>query len=739
MADIKKYSDGLFVVIKKAGSLAAKYYHTWVGTPHLFMALFAFLNNSKDESRYVALYNKMKETLNSCNIDGQKFKDQFLLSCPVGAAPEEGEDFEITVDREYEKILQNLERKMIQEKRTMEVEDLILELFADKSYTLQDILSKIANDDAALDNAYNEVVKTFKAATIASIEDLEEMEPVLTNLNKWIAKHPQKVIGADKYVEAMEMALAGRSIRSAICVGPAGTGKTTVVYEFIQRIINRNVPEQFKDKIIYRLDPAALVAGARYRGDFEERLTNILNIVKDHPEVILFVDEAHMLIKAGDNSDGAMNAGNILKPYITNGEVQMILATTDDEYSQYIRPQKAFARRFHQIKINEPTREETVEILRGLLPVETKYFKKDIQEELVEEVVTLAERYTLEEYNPAKAINMLELACAHAVVFEANKKVVDVQNIIESIRLKYDIKISDQRYKQTKEALFTELLGQDDALDQICRNLKVVDKGLYEVEKPMFSMLLAGPSGTGKTESAKIIARNFFGSDKNLIKINMGEYAAEMDVSKLTGSSKGYVGYDDEPELISKVRQHPNSVVVFDEIEKANKSVLKVLLNILDEGEMTDNKGSKVSFRNTIVVFTTNLGVRKDADKQSGMGLVKTKNAGNSEKSTMRAIEDYFAPEFLGRLDDIVYFNHLSTDIIETLIERYRKQFAELSGLEIEFDQVDISEIKKNADITTGGARNLKKSVRKQIVKKEIKKEKEAELEASLEDDACDF
>jgi ATP-dependent Clp protease ATP-binding subunit ClpA len=277
----------------------------------------------------------------------------------------------------------------------MEVEDLILELFADTSYTLHDILSKIANSEADLEKIYNDIVKTFKAATIASVEDLEEMEPVLTNLNKWIAKNPQKVIGADKYVDALEMSLAGRSIRSAICVGPAGTGKTTVVYEFIQRIINGNVPEKFLDKVVYRLDPAALVAGAKYRGDFEERLTNILNIVKDHPEVILFVDEAHMLIKAGDNSDGAMNAGNILKPYITNGEVQMILCTTDDEYSQHIRPQKAFARRFHQVKINEPTREETLEILRGLLPVETEYFKKEIQEELVEEVVTLAERYTL--------------------------------------------------------------------------------------------------------------------------------------------------------------------------------------------------------------------------------------------------------------------------------------------------------------------------------------------------------
>ena len=448
--------------------------------------------------------------------------------------------------------------------------------------------------------------------------------------------------------------------------------------------------------------------------DFEQKLTNIIEIVKTKPNVVIFVDEGHMLVNLGDSSDGATSAGNIIKPYITRGELRMILATTNDEYTKHILPNKAFARRFHEVKINEPTAEETREILIGLLPVETKFFSREIQLDLVDRIINLASKYSLELANPAKSINMLELACAYSKVFEEKNTEVIVNDIIQSIRLKYDIYISENKYADTQKELTTFLLGQDEPLKQVCRNLRVVERNIVDTDRPMMSMMFCGSTGVGKTEACKIIAKNFFGSEKNLIKINCGEYNDRTATNKLTGASAGYVGYDDEPELISQIRQHPNSLVLFDEIEKAHPDVMKILLNILDGGEMTDNKGNHVSFRNAIIVFTTNLGCTHTTGKNVGMGVVKTME--DKDRNIMSAIRGFFTPEFLGRMDDIVVFNSLTNDIAETLIERYRKQYCETADIDVQLNEDDIKAIIKDAKIETAGARGLKRAVRKQLV-----------------------
>lgn len=247
-------------------------------------------------------------------------------------------------------------------------------------------------------------------------------------------------------------------------------------------------------------------------------------------------------MKLGTTSEDTGGAGDTIKPYISRGELQLIMCTTNDEYTKYVASDKAFARRFHQIMIHEPTDVDLHTILEGMLPVETEFFKKDIQNQLIDEVITLSKKYSLDLANPAKAINMLELACAYSKVFEEKKQTVDLADVMQSVKLKYGIYISNDKMSDTKTALFKHLLGQDKALNQICRDLKTVDSGLYDPEKPMYSMLFAGPTGTGKTESAKIIAKHFFGSEKNLIKVNMSEFSTESDVTKLTGSSAGYVG-----------------------------------------------------------------------------------------------------------------------------------------------------------------------------------------------------
>ena len=441
---------------------------------------------------------------------------------------------------------------------------------------------------------------------------------------------------------------------------------------------------------------------------------NIIEAFKNTPGAILACDEAHSLINLGDQ-EGANAAGNIFKPYLSRGEIQMILATTDDEFNKFMLQQKAFVRRFHKIVVEEPTKEETKEILKGLIPVENEFFGKEIKEELIDKIVKLADSYTLDQANPAKALALLDYAFAYSKVFKEQNKEVSIDDIIDSIRLRYGIFIADDKYTATKEELNSKILGQEEPLKKVCKALKMVDQGLSEPKKPKFVGLLAGPSGVGKTYTAELIAEKFCGSaEKHLIRIDMGEYGADMDKSKLTGASSGYVGYDDEPYLIKQIRQYPDSVVLFDEIEKASKDVLKVLLGIFDFGELTDNKGNKVSFRNAIILMTTNIGYDLHFAEGKGAGLFKVKGSNND---IMDAIEKYFAPEFLGRIDDVIVYNNLTDDVFDTLVKRYKNEFAENNDAikNIKFTKKDLEEIKDRAKITQTGARSLKKAVKLQI------------------------
>lgn len=719
--DIKVYTDNLYKIMTEAGLESKQYYQTFCGSPHLFLSLFNFLSKNKETEEFKGTYTGLREILNKYGIDGKLFKDTFLMCMPAGAVPAAGSTLNITSDRDYDNIKNTLKQNAIKSKRPMDVTDLILTLFSEKSYSLFDIFSQITKSDTKTEEMYEEIIKKFKSVEITEIQELEQL-PELININKFVKKHPQVTINADNEINKILMALSGRSIRNCVLTGPAGVGKTTYVYELAQRINKGDIPVDFAGKVIYELNTASLVAGTRYRGDFEEKLMNILDIVKDSPNVIIFIDELHTFLSAGDGVEGgSQGAGNIIKPYISRGEVQIIGATTNEEYIKYVVPDKAFASRFHEIKISEPSREETKEILYGVLPEESTYFKKEIQENMVDSILDLSEKYSLEYANPRKAINMLELACSYAKVFEEKNEVVNVEDIIGSIRLKYNIFISDDKVNATNEDLHKVLLGQDKALSQVVKDLKIVDRGITDNDKPLLSMLLCGPTGTGKTETAKIIAKNFFGNEDNLVKINCGEYSQEIDVSKLTGSAPGYAGYDDEPDLIKQVRQKPNSIVLFDEIEKAHPSFQKILLNILDCGEMKDNKGNRVSFRNCIIVFTTNLGCTNETGKLAGAGLIKTK-LDSSKADIMKAIDNYFLPEFLARLDDIVYYDSLTNEVIEKLINRYLSEYKakDMSNLgTLSFTKEDIDNIIKTADIASKGARSVRRAVRKQIIEVE--------------------
>jgi ATP-dependent Clp protease ATP-binding subunit ClpA len=710
------FSKDLELISQKAGQVAAKNWQTWVGTPHLFLATMMFLNNQKDNERYRESHEKLKSLLNASGVDGKKFEEKFYMLFPKGLERTENEKFEIEWEKEGQAVFNNIKAEGLKQKREMQVEDLIRELFSDRSYKLQIIIKEILNDSAPeTDKLCESIVEEFKNVNKKQeVEALEKLKE-LTNLSRMIKEKNPIAIGMDSSVNQIQLGLSGKSISNVILVGQAGTGKTAAVYEFVKRVNNKDVIKSLRNKIVYQLDPGALSAGTRYRGDFEEKLMNIIKAVKANPEVILFIDEAHMMTKLGD-AEGAASAGNIFKPFITRGEVQMIWATTTDEYQKHIDKDKALARRFHKVNISEPSKEETHSILVGILPSVEEFFKKKGSKDLVDKVLEFAEKYTLDQANPAKAINMLELAFANSKVFNEDGQIVFTKDVMDSIKLKYDINISDTKSDDTALELKSAILGQEEPLQKIVNNLRFIENGLVDLEKPLLSMIFAGPTGVGKTETAKIMAKKYFGSEKNLIKINMGEYGTEMDVTKITGSAPGYVGHDDESGIVALVKQYPNSVVLFDEIEKAHPKVFDTILNILDTGEMTDNHKNRVSFRNTVIIFTTNLGYTKDFAKEKGLGFVKTKT---ESKDIKEEVENHFRPEFINRIDDIIVFNGLDETIAEVLINRYVKEYQSNmeNKQEVKFTKEDIEEIIKVSEIKTFGARGLKRAVRKQILK----------------------
>jgi ATP-dependent Clp protease ATP-binding subunit ClpA len=719
----KAWSPEVENITQKAVLIAKNFNHSWVGTPHIFIGVVSFLNSGKENERYTETWNKFKTTLNDFGITGENFKKEFLDLMPAGVDPLEGEDFQIRYHEEGIQCFNKLTKAAVEQGRTMEVEDLIRELFSDKRYRLHVIIESMLGSSQAADKVAEKIIEVFKAPVRKEVASLEKVKE-LTNLNRYVKEKNPLVIGADNAVKQIELALSGKSISSAILVGQAGTGKTASVYEFVRRVNEGRVIKELKDKIIYQLDPSALVAGTRYRGDFEEKLMTIINLVKASKNVILFIDEAHQMVKLGDN-EGASSGGNIIKPFITRGELQMIWATTDDEYSKHVEKDKALARRFHKVNVSEPSKEETKEILKGITPSIEAHFGRKCTDEVLDKVLSLSEKYTIDQANPAKAINMLELAFANSKVFTENNEIVFSQDILDAIKIKYDIEVSEQKTEETIKELNSFLIGQESPLKTVANNLRYIERGLVDVEKPLVSMIFAGPTGVGKTETAKIIAKKFCGNEKYLIKVNMGEYSTEMDVTKITGAAPGYVGHEDQSGLVALVKQYPNSVVLFDEIEKAHPKVFDTILNILDTGEMTDNHKNRVSFRNTIIIFTTNLGYDKDFAKSKGVGFVKTKTTSVDIKEE---VEKHFRPEFINRIDEIVVFNGLTNEIAQILINRYAKEYEKSMNLgsELEFTMDDIAEIITTAEIEAFGARGLKRAVRKQVLKVLDRMEKES-------------
>jgi ATP-dependent Clp protease ATP-binding subunit ClpC len=592
------------------------------------------------------------------------------------------------------------------------------------------------------------------------------------------------VIGRAKEIERVMQVLSRRTKNNPVLIGEPGVGKTAVVEGLAQMVVKGEVPETLKDKQLYTLDLGSLVAGSRYRGDFEERLKKVLKEIRTRGDIILFIDEIHTLVGAGA-AEGAIDAASILKPMLARGELQTIGATTLDEYRKYVEKDPALERRFQPIQVGEPTLEHTIEILKGLRDRYEAHHRVTITDPALVAAATLADRYINDRFLPDKAIDLIDEAGARMRIRrmtappdlrEFDEKIADVRREKESAIDAQDFeraaKLRDQektllgrkaeREKQWKdgdldvvaevddeqiaevlanwtgipvfklteeettrllrmeEELHKRIIGQEDAVKAVSQAIRRTRAGLKDPKRPSGSFIFAGPSGVGKTELSKALANFLFGDDDALIQIDMGEFHDRYTASRLFGAPPGYVGYEEGGQLTEKVRRKPFSVVLFDEIEKAHQEVYNTLLQVLEDGRLTDGQGRTVDFKNTVIIFTSNLGTQ-DISKAVSLGFT----AGGGEQTYERMkdkvndeLKKHFRPEFLNRIDDIIVFHQLTQDqivqMVDLMITRVEAQLKS-KDMALELTSAAKQLLAKRGFDQVLGARPLRRTIQRDI------------------------
>lgn len=596
------------------------------------------------------------------------------------------------------------------------------------------------------------------------------------------------VIGRKKEIDKIIQVLSRRTKNNPVLIGEPGVGKSAVVEGLAQAIVKNEVPDLLKNKIVFSLDLAGMVAGAKYRGDFEERLKNAINSIKNSGNVILFIDEIHQIVGAGSTAEGSMDAANILKPMLARGELQTIGATTLEEYRKYVEKDAALERRFTPVQVEEPTVEDTVEILRGLRDKYEAHHKVVITDEAIIAAATLSDRYITDRFLPDKAIDLIDEAASRARLnslkspdevkeleeklkrlnLEKNKaakgenytqaqklveEINEVQEKIKKLNTEWKgekqttapnigsdeiaeivsgwtgvpvVKLTEQESEKLlhlEENLHKRIIGQDEAVSAVSKAIRRARAGLNEPNKPIGSFIFVGPTGVGKTDLAKALAETMFGDEKLMIRMDMSEFMEKHSVSKLIGAPPGYIGYDDNNggQLTERVRRKPYSVVLFDEVEKAHPDVFNVLLQILDDGRLTDSKGRVINFKNTIIIMTSNVGASQ-IKKMSSFGFSSGDEADagydNMKDNINEALKEQFKPEFLNRLDDIIIFRKLTKEeagkicrkIIDGLSERLAKR-----DITLKISPEAMDKLLEEGYNDMYGARPLKRIIQKRI------------------------
>ena len=672
-------------------------------------------------------------------------------------------------------------------------------LFAQKrkkvSASEEDVLLAILNDDDSFTNLMfmlsgldkkiirDNLIRLQKEekSSNASNNLSENLKKFAKNLNEMAeAGKIDPVIGREDEVERVIQILLRRTKNNPILIGDPGVGKTAIIEGLAQRIVEGKVPFVMKEKTIVSLDLASMIAGTKYRGDFEDRLKKLFGELEQREDVVLFIDEFHMVLGAGA-SEGSMDAANILKPILAKGDIQIIGATTIDEYRKHVEKDQALTRRMQPVHVEEPNKDDTIKIIEGLKDKYEDHHKVEITDEAIKAAVDLSQRYIQDRFLPDKAIDVIDEACSKERIknYKENKNQVSNKEILDKLieeknmaineqnfekaaslrdqinetreklekekdQNKLDLKISfdevakivsswskvpitkltedeKQKYMDLDIDLKKEVIGQDKAIDKISHAIKRARVGLKDPKKPIGSFIFVGPTGVGKTYLAKSLAKNLFGDMDNLIRMDMSEYMEKFAVSRLVGSPPGYVGYEEGGQLTEAVRKHPYSVILFDEIEKAHPDIFNLLLQILDDGRLTDGQGRTVDFKNTIIIMTSNVGVsslNQNPKIGFGTGDVEKEIDDSNKEIINKAIKNAFAPEFLNRLDDIIMFNSLDKnaikEITKILLDETKERLKNL-GIEINYNKRVVDLLSEGGFSKEYGARPLERHITNKI------------------------
>lgn len=774
-------SEKLQEILKEAKRISKKLGQNYIGSEHLLMAL-TFVS---DTAPFVVLQENgvtiqsIINILSQIPLAGGTFgaeKSKYTKSAEsilelAGNEAKRLESTEVGSEHLLIAILKHLDCTAVK---------IILSLKANIQKIYVDIMSACGVDGSTAKKEFVSLKKGKNKSKASATPTLDQFSRDMTMDARMGNLDP--VIGREKEIERVLQILSRRMKNNPCMVGEPGVGKTAVAEGIAYLIAAGDVPDTVRDKRLLSLDLSSMVAGSKYRGEFEERIKKVIAEVKNAGNVILFVDELHTIIGAG-GAEGAIDASNILKPSLSRGEIQMIGATTRAEYRKYIEKDAALERRFQPVYVEEPTNEETVEILKGLRSAYEEHHHVEISDQALEAAVSLSVRYISDRFLPDKAIDLMDEACSRkrlgfgkkakktlpleleiqafsddienlleagdideaAELLKKQRKletkldkmkqnknaksvVVDAEDIADVVSVWTKIpvnKLTEQeskRLERLEEELHKRVVGQNEAVDAVAKAIKRSRVGLKDPKRPVGSFLFLGPTGVGKTELSKTLAEAVFGSEDALIRVDMSEYMEKHSVSKLIGSPPGYVGFEEGGQLSEKVRSNPYSVILFDEIEKAHSDVFNILLQVLDDGHITDSQGRKVDFKNTIIIMTSNTGAQRIIDPKK-LGFVTASNADTEhedmKKNVMDEVKQNFKPEFLNRIDDIIVFRALTEDdvrnISNLLLKELKQRVASQMEIQLKFgDAVKKLIFEKGYD-KKYGARPLKRAIQTNI------------------------
>lgn len=528
-----------------------------------------------------------------------------------------------------------------------------------------------------------------------------------------------EVANVDKYIDECIEILSRKKTANPCLIGPAGVGKTSIVNGMAKRIQNGNVPNQFKKTHICYLDGSTIAAGTRYRGDFEERMLHMLEWASDkNNNVILFIDEIAAFINAGKCSEDANGAGNLVKKYLSDGAIRIIGTTTTEEYHKFIEKDKAFDRRLQVVEVKEPTVDEAITMIKGSIGEYTQFHGVQVSNDVIELAVKTTDTYMRSKALPDKAYAVLDQACAKTKL--SGRKSVAEKTILDIVSKATGVNIRELKRKDTSELLSLgkrlkkNIIGQDNAVEQVERAIKRSKAGVHDKNRPLATFLFVGPTGVGKTEVCKQLCKELGLGKEQFIKLDMSEYSEKSSISKLIGSAPGYVGYGEGGHLTEKIKHNPYSIVLLDEIEKANDEIFNAILQLLDEGRLTDGSGATIDCTNCIIVMTSNVGYGVN-EKSSTTAIGFGADSNSSSNSHIKAVEDTFRPEFINRIDSVVEFSYLDTDscgrIVQLELNKISNRIMENKQIGVKFNRCVVDSIVKTGYNKKYGARNLKREL----------------------------